>query len=198
MISREWSVDPHQNLFRVVLPHSTIDCRAQEATIIVVLTRMLASVAGIMAIACDIVGLHRLGHTRHLFHSSVPSFKREPRTAIVADGPKARDENLTRSTHIPCLPTSAQRERTSESAMQMRCASPAASCHSYCCNNFNAAIAASFNPRQSDDRVAPVQPPAPDLEESNFPINLMTKRRGSCVGINSSSLRSEEDGGWSP
>src|SRR5262249_26767793 len=86
-------------------------------------------------IACDIVELHRLGwrvsaHTRHLFHSSVPSFKREPRTAIVADGPKARDENLTRSTHIPCLPTSActaQRERTSESAMQMRCASPAAS-----------------------------------------------------------------------
>jgi hypothetical protein len=52
-------------------------------------------------IVCDIVGLHRLGwrvsaHTRHLFHSSVPSFKREPRTAIVADGPKARDENLTR------------------------------------------------------------------------------------------------------
>ena len=31
-----------------------------------------------------------------------------------------------------------------------------ADCHSYCCNNFNAAIAASFNPRQSDDRVAPV------------------------------------------
>jgi hypothetical protein len=40
---------PHQNLFRVVLAHSTIDCRAQEATIIVVLMRMLASVAGIIA-----------------------------------------------------------------------------------------------------------------------------------------------------
>jgi hypothetical protein len=108
---------PHQNLFRGSPgsqhyrspgPRSDHNCSIDENA---------GQRRGHHSIACDIVGLHRLGwrvsaHTGHLFHSSVPSFKREPRTAIVADGPKARDENLTRSNTYPTSPdVSAARTR---------------------------------------------------------------------------------------
>src|SRR6516225_10012931 len=63
----------------------------------------------------------------HLFHSAAPNLKREPKIAPVADKPKTRHENLTRSAHILRHPRSTQLERASGSATQMPCASIAAS-----------------------------------------------------------------------
>src|SRR5215831_10060086 len=40
----------------------------------------------------------------HLFHSAAPNLKRELKTAPVADKPKTRHENLTRSSAYPTSP----------------------------------------------------------------------------------------------
>src|SRR5258707_10191519 len=65
--------------------------------------------------AWDTFGVYRLGGAYldwdrargaqfHLFHSAAPNFKREPKPAAVADKPKARRENLTRSSTYPTSP----------------------------------------------------------------------------------------------
>src|SRR5262249_2776999 len=108
------SVIDHYDFFLgVILTQSAIDRLVQKAGVVIVVDEDTRQRPGHQSCACDIMRNH---HSRSILrrrsstlngplHLLAPKLKREPRTAAVADGPKALHENLASLSAYPTSPT---------------------------------------------------------------------------------------------